>query len=169
MRLLLSTREGTRLPLGSRVRSRRSYSAAWRWARWISRQQSFSGGSMPARDRNAFCSRSRGLLGASASSGGWRTAMLGLFLHFVIAFIVAVVYYIATRRLSTLIRRYILWGVIYGLAVYFVMNYAVLPLSAFPRRSGFSLVPFVSGLIIHALFVGLPVALVARWSATRSR
>lgn len=107
-----------------------------------------------------------GLIGAEAYKGGWATAALGLLLHFLIAFIIAAVYYAASLRLPSLITRAVVCGLVYGVAVYFVMNYVVLPLSAFPQRPGpFSLAPFLNGVIGHALLVGLPVALFARRSA----
>ncbi len=52
----------------------------------------------------------------------------------------------------------------YGLAVYLVMNYVVLPLSA-TSSIRFSLGSLLGGLVGHALLVGLPVALIARRSA----
>ena len=109
-----------------------------------------------------------GLLGAAAFEGGTKTALLGLLLHFLIAFIVVLVYYGASLRFPQLVRRAVPWGLLYGVAVYFVMNYVVLPLSAFPQRpASFALAPFLNGVIGHALFVGLPIALIARHSAKK--
>lgn len=105
-----------------------------------------------------------GLLGRDSFSGGWKTAVLGLILHFLIAFVIAATYYSASLILPTLIRQAVVWGLVYGVAVYFVMNYVVLPLSAVPRIP-FSFVTFISGLLVHALLVGLPIALFARRSA----
>ena len=104
-----------------------------------------------------------GVLGRTAFGGGLKTAALGLSLHFLIAFIVAGVYYGASLYLPALLRRAVLWGLIYGVAVYFVMNNVVTPLSATPPLS-FSLAPFLNGVVGHALLVGLPIALIARRS-----
>ena len=52
-------------------------------------------------------------------------------------------------------------GLLYGLAVYAVMNYVVLPLSA-AGRGPFSTPVFVNGVLIHAFGVGLPTALFVR-------
>jgi hypothetical protein len=100
-----------------------------------------------------------GLMGASAFKGGLRTAALGLLLHFLIAFVAAAVYYAASRRLEVLLRRPVLSGLLYGVAVYVVMNHVVVPLSAIGRR------PFVPALaviivVVHMVCVGLPIALV---------
>lgn len=109
-----------------------------------------------------------GVLGRASFGGGLKTAALGLSLHFLIAFILAGIYYGASLYLPALLRRALMWGLIYGVAVYFVMSYVVLPLSAAPPLS-FSLAPFLNGVIGHALLVGLPIALIARRSQRPSQ
>src|SRR3982751_4503137 len=72
-----------------------------------------------------------GLIGREASrGGGWNTAILGIFLHFVVSFCIATVYFLLSRFLPFLVRRPIGSGVIFGVAAHFVMQYAVIPLSA---------------------------------------
>jgi uncharacterized membrane protein YagU involved in acid resistance len=105
-----------------------------------------------------------GLLGADSFKGGLATAGIGTLLHYFIAFVVALVYYAFSRKLSALHKEAVSWGLAYGAAVYIFMNYFVLPLSAVPK-SPFSLPLFLNGIIGHALFVGLPIALCARRSA----
>ena len=109
-----------------------------------------------------------GVLGGEAArAGGWNTALLGIFLHFVIAFGVAAVYYIASRAFPFLIKYPVFSGLAYGVVVNFAMQYAVIPLSAIGRSGPVRLWPFVNGVVGHALLVGLPVALIAAWSAKR--
>jgi uncharacterized membrane protein YagU involved in acid resistance len=55
----------------------------------------------------------------------------------------------------------VLAGLIYGAAVYFFMNYLVLPLSAVAAGT-FQLGLFLNGVMGHSVFVGLPIALFAR-------
>jgi hypothetical protein len=102
-----------------------------------------------------------GLLGRSAFGGGLATALLGVLLHFFIATAIAATYVLASRRLVGLTGRAVAWGLLYGVLVYFFMNFVVVPLSAAPEPR---LTPalFVNGILIHALGVGLPSALVAR-------
>src|SRR5262245_42765538 len=60
-----------------------------------------------------------GALGpASANAGGWKTAALGLFFHFLIAVIWAALYYAASRQLRFIITQPVLIGLIYGLFIY---------------------------------------------------
>jgi hypothetical protein len=102
-----------------------------------------------------------GLLGARAFQGGIPIAALGLALHFVIALGAATVFYLASRELPILIERAILFGVLYGIAVFVVMNFVVLPLSAVAKRP-FSLSAMGPQLIIHMIVVGPSIALMIR-------
>jgi uncharacterized membrane protein YagU involved in acid resistance len=99
-----------------------------------------------------------GALGPSAFEGGKKTATAGLFFHFLISFTAALVYYVSSRKLPILIDHPMLSGVLYGAAVHLVMNRIVLPLSA--AAIPFSAKAFLTQLVIHILFVGLPIALV---------
>lgn len=99
-----------------------------------------------------------GALGGRAFKGGKRMAAVGLCFHFLIAFVVAAIFYALSRRLPVLVERPFLYGSVYGVVVHVVMNRIVLPLSAAPRRE-FSAKAFLIQLIIHICFVGLPVAL----------
>lgn len=114
---------------------------------------------------------SAGLLGREAAvAGGWNTALLGIFLHFVVALCIATVYYIASRNISFLIRQPTISGLIYGVAANYVMQYVVIPLSAIGNRSGGSepIGSLLNSIIGHAVLVGLPVALIASWSARKN-
>ena len=111
-----------------------------------------------------------GVLGRDAArAGGWNTALLGIFLHFVVALCIATVYFLASRNISLMIRRPVISGLIFGVAANFVMQCVVLPLSA--RATSPSAVlseplgSILNSVIGHALLVGLPVALIAAWSA----
>ncbi|HJZ76103.1 MAG TPA: hypothetical protein VKE51_30415 [Vicinamibacterales bacterium] len=109
-----------------------------------------------------------GLLGRASVQGGLRTALLGLAIHFFIAFSIVATYYLASRSLPVLVRRPVLCGALYGVFVYFFMNRIVIPLSAI-GVSTFSLAVFVNGIAIHILGIGMPAALlVARAPAPLS-
>ena len=115
-----------------------------------------------------FQSVASGLLGKASFEGGVPTFLLGILLHFVVASCIAAVYYVASLKLPVLIDRAVTCGLIYGLVAYLVMNYVVIPLSA--ASSGrFSLRTFLPAFIGHAFLVGLPIALLARRSATANK
>lgn len=109
-----------------------------------------------------------GLLGREAAlQGGTKTAVLGLALHFFIAFMVVLVYMLASRRAPVLARRPFLFGPAYGLCVYLVMFHVVLPLSAGKFVPGTRAL-LVNQLLVHAFGVGLSAALAA-WMARPAR
>lgn len=103
-----------------------------------------------------------GLLGSAAFSGGVKTAMLGLVLHFSIAVLFAAIFYCASRGLPFLARQAFVSGPLYGAAIYALMNLVVLPLSRFPYKPKFPPVVFITGLLVHMFCIGLPIALAAR-------
>jgi hypothetical protein len=101
-----------------------------------------------------------GVLGRAAFQGGLRTALLGGALHFFIAFCIAATYYGASLVIPALARRPWLFGPLYGIAVYFVMNLIVLPLSHAVVGPWPPATPVLAnGLLIHMFGVGLPSAL----------
>jgi hypothetical protein len=107
-----------------------------------------------------------GLIGRASLEGGWATILLGVSLHFLIAFIWAMIYYGASLKLPALIRRTLICGPIYGVVVYFAMQIIVLPLSAIRKPPFFFAAP-LQGIIVHILCVGLPIALAARSVGSR--
>ena len=102
-----------------------------------------------------------GLLGKAAFARGAPTALLGLGIHFLIAFTVAAMFVLASERLLWLRRDPVGWGLVYGLLVFLVMNIVVIPLSRIPA-SPLSLPLLLNGAIGHALLVGLPISRAAR-------
>lgn len=118
-----------------------------------------------------------------ARAGGWSTASLGLLFHMLIAIGMAAVYVLAATRLRFLVNQAWLWGALYGVALYFAMNYVIVPLSAAganmhfassiveaSERIGAELaqnklanpLQFFGALFTHIVFVGLPISLIAK-------
>jgi hypothetical protein len=105
-----------------------------------------------------------GLLGRAAAQGGLQSAFLGLAIHFFVALSIVATYYLASRPLAILVRRPVLCGAVYGVAVYFFMNRVVIPRSAI-GTTAFSLALFINGIAIHILGIGIPAALFVAQSA----
>ena len=98
-----------------------------------------------------------GVLGRAAYEGGWGAAALGLTLHFTIAFGIVTTFFLVSRRWRILAQHPFVFGPLYGLVVYAVMNLVVVPLSA--AVVGHKTWPVIAnGLMIHMLGVGLPSA-----------
>jgi hypothetical protein len=107
-----------------------------------------------------------GLLGSEAFQGGTATAVLGFVLHFLLMLIIAAIFYFASTRLRFLVARPVLWGALYGIVVYWVMNLVVLPLSAFPSAVKFVPIALITSLIVHAFGIGVPIAIASRKAQT---
>jgi uncharacterized membrane protein YagU involved in acid resistance len=103
-----------------------------------------------------------GLLGSDAYQGGAPTAALGLALHFCIALVAAAIYVLASQYLPVLVRRPVLAGAAYGVAIYVFMNWVVIPLSRFGPKPFPPLVVLVTGLLVHMFLIGVPIAFAAR-------
>jgi hypothetical protein len=102
------------------------------------------------------------LLGADSYTGGLPTATLGACIHFTIALTIAAAYFLISRRLKVVRERFVICGLAYGAGVYFFMYGIVLRL-AFHRNFLTSVAAVLTGLSIHMLCVGLPIALTFRW------
>jgi hypothetical protein len=105
-----------------------------------------------------------GLLGRDAAvGGGTATGLFGLLLHFILATIIAAIYYTAARNIRLLVDRAVPFGIAYGLVTYGVMNYVVMPLSAIGRAGGGGpLYITITGILVHMFLIGLPIALITR-------
>lgn len=102
-----------------------------------------------------------GLLGARSFEGGLVTAGLGLAIHFLIAFTAAALFYFASRKFSFLVEHAIVSGLLYGIAIYVVMYWIVVPLAIPIARHSIS--RDLTAIIVHMSLIGLPIALVVRY------
>lgn len=109
-----------------------------------------------------------GLLGQAAFQGDASIAALGMVLQWAMSLVIAAIFVIAARRLAGLTRRWIASGLAYGVVVYFVMNYVVVPLSALGKGKfpPFDPIKFSENMLAMLLF-GLIVAYFARRVLTR--
>jgi hypothetical protein len=101
-----------------------------------------------------------GLLGVKSYEGGMATACLGLALHFFVAFVVVSIFYLASRKIPFLTQQPLLSGALYGIGVYIVMYWFVLPtaFSSFRHRISNELL----AVAIHISLIGLPTAFIVR-------
>jgi hypothetical protein len=113
-----------------------------------------------------FQSVAAGLLGSAAFDGGAATAALGLALHYCIAITMAFTYYLLATRWSALSERPVFLGASYGLLLYGVMNYVVVPLSR-ARPAPPDPVWISLSILVHAFLVGVPIALFTRRALRR--
>ena len=102
-----------------------------------------------------------GVLGTDSFTGGAKTAVLGVALHFLIATGATAVFYFASRAWFFLIEHPIVAGLLYGIPVYAFMNFVVLPLSQIQQRPQ-PLSARIINLVILMFCIGLPIALIVR-------
>jgi hypothetical protein len=108
-----------------------------------------------------------GLLGTNSFDGGLVTAGLGLALHFFVAFVVVSVFYLASRKIEFLTIHPVVSGVLYGIGIYIVMYWFVLP-TAFPTFRH-RLWNELLAIAIHISLIGLPCALIVRRYSQHTR
>ena len=108
------------------------------------------------------------IMGPVAYDSGVATTVLGLFIHFTVAFTWATVFYLLARQLPVLLRRPVISGLVFGALVFLVMYRVVLPLTielkthyvrvfnhAWPKLRW-------SQFFVHLVCVGLPISLTVR-------
>jgi uncharacterized membrane protein YagU involved in acid resistance len=108
-----------------------------------------------------------GLLGKASFDGGMGTMMLGAILQEVMGVLIATIYVAVSKPVLALRRRWIPSGLAYGVVIFFVMNYVVLPLSAWKTTPHFTSVKFAENMAAMLLF-GLIVAFFCRRIGVRS-
>lgn len=106
-----------------------------------------------------------GALGDAAFAGGLATALLGVIIHYLISFVVAAVFIMSAARIPLLRRNAIVGSILFGVAVWFVMGFIVIPLSAAPPLPTPTLFQLIEGIIDHALIIGLPLGIIVRRNA----
>jgi hypothetical protein len=106
-----------------------------------------------------------GLLGSYVKDhNGPAIWILGLAIHFFIAFSAAAVYCLASRLLPFLKDHFVVCGMFYGIAVFLVMYLVVMPLCAFHFKGPYTLRTLITGILAHMLLIGLPIGFsLNRW------
>ena len=105
-----------------------------------------------------------GILGTSAfKSTGIGIWILGVAIHFFIAFAAAAIYCLASRRLPFLKEHFVVCGMFYGIAVFLVMYLVVMPICAFHYAGPYTQRGLIQGIVVHTVVVGLPIG----WSLNR--
>ena len=99
----------------------------------------------------------------------WRPRFGGSWLTvaFFTAIAAAATFYISSRRFAWLVRHAFVSGAIFGLCIYAVMNFIVVPLSAFPHKLTFPPIVLATGLFVRMFLVGIPIALFIRAASLR--
>jgi hypothetical protein len=101
---------------------------------------------------------SSAILGKEAFTGGTGIIIIGLFLHYGIAFLFTIFFvWLHVKKKKLLPGNRLLTGIVYGIFIWMVMNLIIVPLSGTPK------LPFVPWKVLKAMLIlicmiGLPLA-----------
>ena len=103
-----------------------------------------------------------GIVGAAGRHVSVGQYILGLSIHYFIAFSAATVYCLASKKLEFLREHFIVCGLFYGMGFFLFMQLVVLPLSAYHAMGPYQYRGLVQGLLAHMFLIGLPISISLR-------
>lgn len=103
-----------------------------------------------------------GVLGQASYDGGTQAAVLGAVLHVFMATMFVVIYTLVARRNHALLRRPVVLGALYGVVLYVVMNFVVMPLSRVGRSPSFEHADWITYSVLAHMLFGVVCVLFAR-------
>ena len=95
-----------------------------------------------------------------AYAGGTSMVILGILLHYIIAFIFTIIFFLLYPKIYAVLKNKFVAAVLYGLFVWIVMNLVVVPLTRIGWH-GIKLQNAVENIIILMIAIGLPVSLIS--------
>ena len=99
---------------------------------------------------------------------GWSSVALGVAIYYAIAFTWTGIFFVGAMTFPALTRRPILSGVVYGVIVYLVMNFIVLPLCAVPHPpAAITIASRINAVLALVFCIGLPVSLLTTQGTVR--
>lgn len=94
-----------------------------------------------------------GALGRTAAmAGGLQSAAIGAALQIAMSLLIAAIYVLASNALPVLKRHWLPAGLAFGVGVFFVMEYVVVPLSAVGHAPHFTAQSFALNMLAMLLF-----------------
>jgi uncharacterized membrane protein YagU involved in acid resistance len=102
-----------------------------------------------------------GLLGKASFQGGLPAALLGLVLQWLMSLVISAIFVLLSNRVPEVKQHWSAAGLAYGVGIFVVMNYLVVPLSEIGRLPQFTVWTF-GGNLLAMLGFGLLIAFFAR-------
>ena len=103
-----------------------------------------------------------GLMGDAAYAGGFATALLGVILELLMTIIIAGIFIFSADRIPLLRKNIIAGSLLYGIGVFIVMNFIVLPLSAATVSAPPPMGLLIEIIVEHMLLIGLPLGIIVQ-------
>ncbi len=98
-----------------------------------------------------------GAFGQRAYEGGSLMTLIGLAFHFIVAISWTFIFYTAYPKLTILRSNKIVAGIAFGIFIWLVMNFVVIPLSLIGLRP-FNTTSAIIQIFIHLLVIGVPIS-----------
>jgi hypothetical protein len=103
-----------------------------------------------------------GWFGRPAMSGGTGMVLFGLIFHYLIATVFSVIFFQLYPRVIRILKNKYFTGIVYGLLIWLIMNYIVLPFTNIPHGHGHvQTIGLIQGIAALIICVGIPIALMA--------
>lgn len=109
-----------------------------------------------------FQSIAVGVLGKSSFDGGVSTAALGAGLHLLMATMFVLAYTLVGQRIPKLLHKPFVYGPLYGVLMYVIMNFVVMPLSRVGASPSFKHLDWIGMSIVAHMVFGTICVLFAR-------
>lgn len=101
-----------------------------------------------------------GVFGKTAFTSGDIMIFVGFVLHFVIAMLFTLFFFWLVRKLPILLTYKVITGIVYGIFIWCVMQFMVLPLSN-TTKLPFNIKDAIIAMAILVVCIGLPLAFIA--------
>jgi hypothetical protein len=101
-----------------------------------------------------------GLFGKKAFTSGPEMTLWGLLFHFVISLLVTFLFFLVVPKFRPALRHPLITGIMYGSALWVIMNLLILPLSKIPVTTARP-VDNIIGILTLVVMVGIPISLLA--------
>jgi len=108
-----------------------------------------------------------GVLGQASYEGGVAAALLGAGLHLFMVTLFVLAYTLVGRHVPALLVKPLVYGVPYGVLMYVIMNFVVMPLSRVGRTPSFEHVDWIVASIVAHMVFGVVCVLFARRALMR--
>ncbi len=112
--------------------------------------------------QRVFQTIAMGVLGQASFQGGVQAAVLGAVLHVLMATAFVLIYALAARGRPGLLVRPVVYGLLYGVVLYVVMNFVVMPLSRVGRSPSFAHPDWIFYSVLAHMLFGVICVLFAR-------
>ncbi len=98
-----------------------------------------------------------GVFGKEAFTGGNKMAAFGLFFHYIIAMGFTLLFFALYPKLKELIHNKLILGMIYGLFIWIIMQFLIVPLSQAPSMK-LSFQGSITAILILVVCIGIPLS-----------